>query len=147
MHRRSSIFRTRTRGRVRAVAIAALTAAMLAVGAAAAPAAAPSLPASERIAGSDRYETAALVSQRAFPDGADIAYLVTGEGFADGLSAGPAAAHEGGPVLLSRWAALPPATLAELDRLDPDTVVLLGGEWTLGMALDFELRNRYPGMS
>jgi len=118
---------------------------MLAAGATAAPATAPPAPVPERIAGADRYETAALVSQQAFPDGADVAYLVTGEGFADGLSAGPAAAHEGGPVLLSRWGQLPPATLAELDRLEPATIVLVGGEWTLAMSLDFELRGRYPG--
>lgn len=135
---------TRTRRRARAVGIAALTAALLAAGATAAPALTPP-PVPERIAGADRYETAALISQHAFPDGADIAYLVTGEGFADGLSAGPAAALEGGPVLLSRWGQLPPATLAELDRLEPATIVLVGGERSLDMGLDFELRGRYPG--
>lgn len=118
---------------------------MLAAGAA--PAAAQALPPSERLFNTDRYQTAAVVSEHAFPSGADIAYLVSGEIFADGLSAGAAAAQEGGPVLLSTRASLPPATASELARLDPTTVVIVGGTPSLSAEVEAEVRAVDPGMS
>jgi len=56
-----------------------------------------------------------------------VAYLVAGSGFADAVSAAPAAARDHSPVLLTRTDILPPATIAELIRLAPGRVVLVGG--------------------
>ncbi len=81
----------------------------------------------ERIEGPDRYATGAAVAQEAFPDGAGIVYLATGEDFADALAGASAAAEIGGPVLLTRPGALPPSVADEIGRLDPDRVVVLGG--------------------
>lgn len=81
----------------------------------------------ERVAGSDRYATAANVATSAFPDGADVAYIATGAGFADALAAGPAAAHDGAPVLLAARDGLPAVTEAALRRLAPSRIVVLGG--------------------
>lgn len=123
--------------RVRALAVAVLAAGVLASGLAAPPAeAVTALPPSERIAGPDRNQTARTLSERVFPSGADIVYLVNGETFADGLSAGAAAAHEGGPVLLTPRASLAPATELELTRLDPSTVVLVGGTPSLSAEVE-----------
>ncbi|MCU1460838.1 MAG: glycoside hydrolase, family 43 [Acidimicrobiales bacterium] len=80
-----------------------------------------------RVAGADRYETAAAVSASTFSSGVAVAYLATGTGFADALAAGPAAAKRGGPVLLTGPASLPPATATELARLRPASLVVLGG--------------------
>ena len=85
-----------------------------------------------RIAGSDRYATAAAVSKAAYPSGAPVAYVVSGTGFADAVSAAPAAARDGGPILLARPTSLPPATLAELARLAPTKVVVVGGAGAVG---------------
>ena len=80
-----------------------------------------------RLAGPDRYETAADIAEDAFPGTADTVFLATGEGFADALAGVPAAALAEAPVLLTRTACLPVAIGAQLARLAPDRVVVLGG--------------------
>jgi putative cell wall-binding protein/spore germination protein YaaH len=80
-----------------------------------------------RIFGQDRFATAAAVSAATFPSGAAVAYVTTGTGFADAVSAAPAAARDGAPVLLTGVDLAPPAMLAELARLAPARVVIVGG--------------------
>src|SRR5687768_2820966 len=63
---------------------------------------ADAVPTASRIEGADRYATAAAVSANAFAPGVDVAYVVTGTNFPDALAGAPAAAHEGGPVLLTQ---------------------------------------------
>jgi putative cell wall-binding protein len=77
--------------------------------------------------GADRYATAVAVSQGSFPAGARHVFVATGQNFPDGLAGGPAAALRGGPLLLVPGTSLPPAVSAELLRLDPDRVTILGG--------------------
>lgn len=81
----------------------------------------------ERIAGRDRYETAALISQRAFPSGSNTAYLVSGQNFPDALAAGAAAGVNNVPVLLSDPKFIPNAMLAELERMKVANIVIIGG--------------------
>ncbi|MGB7449912.1 MAG: cell wall-binding repeat-containing protein [Ornithinimicrobium sp.] len=92
-----------------------------------------------RIAGSNRFETAALVAGE-YPEGVDTVYVANGYSFADSLSGAPAAASTvapstreaagavGAPILLTRADRLPPSTIAALEALDPSNVVVLGGE-------------------
>ena len=80
-----------------------------------------------RIAGSDRYSTAALISADAFPKGAEVAFVVDGGDFPDALAAGASAANRNGPVLLTNTDIVPASTMAELDRLDVDEIVIVGG--------------------
>ncbi len=56
----------------------------------------------DRVAGADRYATAAAVTDRAVAAGADPAttWVATGRSFADALTIGPAAAAGGHPVVL-----------------------------------------------
>lgn len=78
-----------------------------------------------RLAGADRYETAAAVARRA---GADVRLLLTsGESFADALGAGAVAGTAGIPLLLTRRDALPSSTAAAIEELDPLEIVLVGG--------------------
>lgn len=81
----------------------------------------------QRYGGANRYATAAILSRATFPAGADIAYVASGTNFPDALVGGPAAAQEGGPILLTAPGSLPAATAAELGRLQPDRIVVLGG--------------------
>jgi putative cell wall-binding protein len=81
----------------------------------------------ERIAGTDRYATAALVSRQVFPAGTPVVYVATGERFPDALAGGAAAAAVGAPVLLVRGASIPDPTAEELRRLRPGRIVVLGG--------------------
>jgi putative cell wall-binding protein len=84
-------------------------------------------PTSSRIAGADRYQAAVNVSKASYPAGASVVYVVTGAGYADALSAGPAAAKEGGPLLLTPGAGLLPEVKAEIRRLAPGKIVVVGG--------------------
>ena len=83
-----------------------------------------------RIAGADRYQTSALISQAGYPSlpPAPVVYVAAGTGFADALSGAPLAARDGVPLLLVQPSALPAAVGAELTRLDARSMVVLGGD-------------------
>ncbi len=98
-----------------------------------------------RAAGGDRYATAAAVSQRFFTAPVPVAYIATGTNFPDALAAGPAAGSLGGPVLLTRPTALPGATIAELQRLQPGRIVVLGGASAVSAAVLADLANYTTG--
>jgi putative cell wall-binding protein len=97
-----------------------------------------------RLAGVDRFATAVEVSQAVYPNGAGVVYLAAGYNFPDALAAGPAAAAEGGPVLLASLDVIPAATRNELVRLDPATVVILGGDTALTSNIDAQLAALLP---
>jgi putative cell wall-binding protein len=79
-----------------------------------------------RIAGGDRYETAAALSAATF-ESADVVYVASGHSAADAMVAGVAAAANGAPLLLVGRNHVPAATAAELARLHPARIVLVGG--------------------
>jgi putative cell wall-binding protein len=80
-----------------------------------------------RLAGTDRYATAAALSADSFGPGVGVVHVVDGHAVADGLVAGAAAAMTGGPVLLVDGGTVPTATRAELERLAPARIVVVGG--------------------
>lgn len=81
----------------------------------------------ERLAGTDRYGTAVALSRAAFEANVPVVFVASGEGFADALAAGAAAGVLGGPVLLTARSSLPTTVRAELVRLRPARVVVVGG--------------------
>lgn len=93
----------------------------------------------DRVAGADRFATAVAVSQSAYADGADVVYVASGENWPDGLAAGPAAAHEGGPLLLVRKGEAPQIVLDEIARLGADRVVIVGGQPTISNATQAQI--------
>ncbi|WP_192498639.1 cell wall-binding repeat-containing protein [Ornithinimicrobium pratense] len=80
----------------------------------------------ERWSGTNRYGTAAAVSGTYEP-GADVVFLATGLDYPDALTGSALAGSMDAPVLLTRKGALPNSTIAELGRLAPERVVVLGG--------------------
>ena len=91
----------------------------------------------ERIGGADRYATAALV-------GADVAdassvYVSSGQNWPDALAGAARAGSDEVPVLLARSGAIPSVTWSELERLNPETVYLLGGESAVSPSVEQEL--------
>lgn len=88
-----------------------------------------------RISGSDRYGTAAAIADAgwpaALPKGSTL-LLATGENYPDAVSAAAAAGHLGVPLLLTASGNLSPSTAAEITRLKPATVVLVGSSTALG---------------
>jgi putative cell wall-binding protein len=93
-----------------------------------------------RLSGPTRYETSVAVSKRSFPLSADTAVIVSGEVFADALSAAPFAHAYYAPVLLSARKSLPLAVRNELKRLRVSTVYVVGGPSTLDNAVINQLR-------
>lgn len=81
----------------------------------------------ERIGGADRFEVAAAASARAFTGPLRTVYVASGRVWPDGLTGGAAAAVDGSPMLLTDTAQLPATTEAELRRLSPGRILLLGG--------------------
>jgi putative cell wall-binding protein len=93
-----------------------------------------------RLAGQDRYATAAAVSSFHMPSGAPLAYVTTGLNFPDALAAGPAAAHRGAPTILVKGASIPAPSAAELERLNPARIIVLGGPSVISGATEANLR-------
>lgn len=98
-----------------------------------------------RIAGVDRFATAAQISARYFAPGAPVAYVATGRSFPDALSAGAAAGRLGGPVLLVDQGSIPSVVRNELRRLAPRRIVVVGGSAVVSDAVLVALRSYTAG--
>ncbi len=92
-----------------------------------------SMSAVQRLAGDDRYATAAAVGRTAFPTGQDVV-IVSGEqaSLVDGLVAAPYARSLKAPVLLATSTSVPQATLDEIARRGATRAILVGGKGVLG---------------
>ncbi|WP_040424774.1 cell wall-binding repeat-containing protein, partial [Agromyces subbeticus] len=84
-----------------------------------------------RLAGSDRYATSVAISKSQFGPGVPVAFIASGANFPDALAGAPAAGISGGPMLLTDPNALPDTITAELERLQPERIVILGGTGTI----------------
>ena len=96
------------------------------------------------IAGDNRFETAALLSERTYPTGAETVYLASGQNYPDALAAGAAAGKNAGPILLTGRDQLAPAAAKELKRLTPKKIVVLGGTGAISSAVFDAARDVAP---
>lgn len=80
----------------------------------------------ERVAGPDRFATSAAVSAASFSPGVPVAYIAFGRNFPDALSAAPVAGIQDGPILLTETNTIPDSIKAELTRLKPAKIIILG---------------------
>jgi len=97
----------------------------------------PSVPASgaagltvTRVSGADRYGTAAAIADTGWPDplpAGSTLLLASGEAFPDALSGAAAAGHLKVPLLLTPSGTLSSSIAAEITRLKPAKVAILGG--------------------
>lgn len=97
---------------------------------------------SNRYNGSDRYETAAKVSQGGWKEDTDYAVIVNGENFPDALSAAPLAKKYGAPILLTRDNVLNPYTSVEINRLNVKNIFLIGGKAVISQSIEDALKAR-----
>jgi len=99
-----------------------------------------------RVAGRDRYDTAAKLSAWQFSDPGVVntVLIATGEDFLDALVAGPVATREGGPLLLSRRNDLPSQTRAEIIRLAPSKVIIVGATGIVSAAVEAQIEALGP---
>jgi autotransporter-associated beta strand protein len=94
----------------------------------------------ERIAGSNRYATAAQVAAETHPDGAHLVYVASGTSAADALTAGAVAAAANAPLLLVAHDRVPAATAQALRNLGPTRVVVVGGSTAISATVEAEVR-------
>jgi putative cell wall-binding protein len=97
------------------------------------------VPATSRIAGANRYDTAAQLVAQAFPTTASLVLVATGANFPDALAASAAAANANAPLLLVSPTNIPAATRAQLTRLQPQRIVIVGGTAAVSTAVETEL--------
>jgi putative cell wall-binding protein len=95
----------------------------------------PPSPGIRRMAGADRFATSAAISRAAFGVPTPVAYIATGRNFPDALAAGPAARRQGGPVLLVEPSSIPASVRAELARITPAKIFVMGGRGAVGDAV------------
>ena len=80
----------------------------------------------ERVAGDDRYTTAAALTAGYGTDG-DVLYVASGVNFPDALAGSSLTGSAAAPLLLTRDDHLPAATAEEILRLSPQGITIFGG--------------------
>lgn len=117
-----------------------------------APAATASAETTTRLSATTNVGAAIAWSQATFSDGAaPVVLLARDDDFADALTSNSAQAVLDAPLLLTGSGALSPETAAELTRLGPAEVRILGGDVAVSPAVQTELEalgyavNRYAG--
>jgi len=94
----------------------------------------------DRLAGADRYGTAEAIDDQSFPAGpTPLVFVASGALFPDALAGAAAAAKEHAPLVITAPDSLPPSTIAELDRLKPQQIVILGGTASVTTAVEQQL--------
>ena len=92
-----------------------------------------------RVAGADRYATAAQVIAEGDEAQGDTALLATGLDFADALGGGPVAFAEDMPLAITRPNDAPDNVVKELQKAGISKVLVLGGKAAVGKAVVDEL--------
>ena len=92
-----------------------------------------------RIAGGDRYETAAKTAAASFPEGNSTAVIASGENWPDALAASALAGVKNCPLLLTEASSLNAYTLEMLRQLGVTQVYLVGGTGALSENVQAEL--------
>ena len=93
----------------------------------------------ERIFGSDRYETAVEISRKGWEQ-SDVAVIATGRNYPDALSATPLAYHHNAPLLLTNTTTVTQSVKDELKRLKVKKVILIGGQSVISSNVEKEVK-------
>jgi 5'-nucleotidase / UDP-sugar diphosphatase len=93
---------------------------------------------SERIKGTDRYETAVEISKKGW-ESSDTVVLARGDSFPDALAGAPLAYKLDAPILLTGKGSLNGAVKEEIKRLGAKNVVILGGTGAVSNYVKYQL--------
>lgn len=100
----------------------------------------PSGVSTTRVAGVDRFATAVEISKTIAAPAGSVVYIASGRNYPDALSAAPAAALQGGTLLLVEPDSVPAGVLSELQRLSPSLIVVVGSEQAVSARVFEQLR-------
>lgn len=93
-----------------------------------------------RLAGQDRYETAARIAQGGWTS-SYYAVIASGEDFPDALCGTPLAGKYNAPILLNSRYSLENQTRYTLSKLDVKSVFIIGGTGVISYDVEQEIRN------
>ncbi len=96
-------------------------------------------PITERLSGSNRYNTSIEISKDGWQDGADTVVISRGGDFPDALAGAPLAYQEDAPILLTPDNKLTNELRNEIKRLDPKTAIILGSDNAVSPDIENEL--------
>lgn len=85
----------------------------------------------DRVSGNDRYQTAVAVSMVGWKSGAKTVILINGKDISEGAVVAPLAKHLNAPVLYTSPDVMTAVTKKEIDRLKPQTIILVGSKKNL----------------
>lgn len=89
----------------------------------------------QRIYGDNRYETGVEISKKNFEKSEKVV-IVSGENFADALTAGNVASTEDIPLLLTKKNEIPSSVMEEIERLGVKEVLIIGGESSISKNIE-----------
>src|SRR5207249_4756562 len=95
--------------------------------------------------GPDRYATSVAVSVNTFSAPRSTVFIATGLDFPDALSSAPPAGQAHGPVLLVPGTCVPSEINAEIDRLNPSSIVIVGNTSAVGPGVETRTPCGAPG--
>lgn len=97
----------------------------------------------QRIAGTNRYDTAAKIAKEVAPDGSDQVVVVSGRNFPDAISVASFAAAKGFPILLTESNSLPTETAAAIKQLGATKSLVIGGDGVIKANVESALPNAF----
>ncbi len=97
-----------------------------------------------RVSGTSRYATAAALSAKTFAPGVSDVLIATGVNYPDALAGSAAAGSAKVPVLLVTSSGIPAETVAELQRLKPARITILGGTGAVSATVATSLASYAP---
>ena len=100
----------------------------------------------KRIFGKDRYETSSLISKNGWESASSV-IICNGENFPDALCAAPLAKKYNAPILLVSKSGLSESTKEELSRLNPDKLIIIGGNGVIPDKVISEIKTAAPKAS
>ncbi|WP_139903207.1 glycoside hydrolase family 3 N-terminal domain-containing protein [Clostridium thermarum] len=92
-----------------------------------------------RLGGANRYETSVMVSQAGWTTAENVV-LARGDDFADALCAAPFAKQLNAPILLTSTKTLDSSVIAELKRLNPKKVYVIGGIGAISTTVETQVK-------
>lgn len=99
-----------------------------------------------RVGGADRYATAAQVATENWTEGSENVVLVSGQGYADSVSASVLAKKLNAPILLTTSDKLSADASAALTKLSPKNVYVIGGTGSISDAIESGLKGTYSNV-
>ncbi|MBO3443022.1 family 10 glycosylhydrolase [Clostridium sp. CCUG 7971] len=103
----------------------------------------PSVPV-KKLEGERRFDTAVKISKEGWNDGSDTVVLTSAYSLVDGVTATPLATTKNAPILLVDKNNVHESTKAELLRLKPNNIIVIGGNAVVNNNIVSEVKSTLP---